>query len=260
MAILVEGITVVFPFDYTKTKYQGGWEQFKADFPEKSSYCSDHELIAINMHPAEDAVSRLGAYLDLLEERGLVVSEGNRFVDVAVVDQLINLPEGMTCDWLTIYTARAGIPEKPVDFDLSFGKEGGILDFEEDRAKEREEAKALLEKEAAEEAARIAAEEAAARGEPVEETEAAAETEQADDQATAAAGNEADEEAEEDEEDSFFVSLSEEELAKLPKVKACLLVNGIAKGVSLPQGWDFEKSLTKAFGIEAPEKPFEPNA
>ena len=336
MAIIVEGITVVFPFDLTRTKYQGGWAQFKEDMPkERVRYCSDQELIGILFKPEEETLNRVSTYLDTLEKRGLTITKGNEFSDVAVLDQLLDLPEGMKCPWLTIYTAVAGVPEKPARFDFSYGQgvapeellapledvgkieakaEREALAAEQERIRKEikeqfgtpddaevdekaedsespegvESAEEVVDTETAEtddvtaadeetesaeeEVVAVAAMAVDASDDIVSETEALSDI--ATDEESAESDVPSDDEsaepdfsekseaeggpAREIEPESLYEELSEEELEKLPRVKACRLNNGTSKGLSLPKDWDYEKSWTKLYGIVPPETPFVP--
>ena len=245
MAVLVEGISVVFPFNLTKTKYTGGWEQFSKDFPE-ANYCGDGELIALHFKPAENTMEKVADYLEVLEQRGLTVMKGNRFIDVAIIDQLLDLPEGTVCDWLSIYTATTGIAEKPIEFDFSFGDKAESLDFSANTFRVPAPG-TILDLDTMETIA-----ESTEKQDPAE-----GETETAEDNSDTTLEL-AEEEAEE-EESNFAVELTPEELAALPNVKACRLNDGVALGISLPKNWVFERSWTKIYGIQKPDEPFPQN-
>jgi len=83
MSVLIEAVCLVIKAESIKAKYQGGWEQFKADY-EETGFCSDDELVSVSFSSILEAVSQI----DVLELKGLSHQEEGRGEDIVIVDQL----------------------------------------------------------------------------------------------------------------------------------------------------------------------------
>lgn len=93
MAVLVEAISVLIRKDAVRSKMTGGESRLRLLIP-NATYCDDGELARVGfMTPAE-----VRAFIEALEEAGLVFVEDGKFVDIAVCDQ--QRGPTMECDWL----------------------------------------------------------------------------------------------------------------------------------------------------------------
>ena len=102
MAVLVEATSVIVRIDILEEKYPGGFEDYKRDCP-NSTFCADEYLTRVGfMNPRDVKI-----FVDQLEEYGLLPDDGEKFVDLAVADQL-NGPNA-PCDWLGF----AWVPDGP---------------------------------------------------------------------------------------------------------------------------------------------------
>ena len=93
MAVLAEFLNVIVPVRVLEERYPGGIEGYAAAAP-GSTFCRDGVLTRVGFMSPQ----HVGEWVDHLEAQGLVPVENDRFVDLAVVDQL----QGPTlpCDWL----------------------------------------------------------------------------------------------------------------------------------------------------------------
>lgn len=93
MAVLVEAISVVVRRDAIDRAFAGGWSAFLLSVP-NATFCTDGELARVGFLSSPEAAG----YVAELEAGGLVLFDGHRFIDIAVVDQ-----QGgpmRPCEWL----------------------------------------------------------------------------------------------------------------------------------------------------------------
>jgi hypothetical protein len=95
MSVLVEAINVIVRKETLEHKYPGGLQAYEGDCPTKS-FCADDCLTRVGfVHPTD-----VREFIDRLVSLGFVFHDGNKFVDVAVVDQRVGLTA--PCDWLEV--------------------------------------------------------------------------------------------------------------------------------------------------------------
>lgn len=92
MAVLVEGISVIFRVDAIEGKYPGGWEGFAKDCP-NNSLCADGDLARVGFMSPKDTKR----FVSSLASRGLTYLDDGEAVDLVVVDQQRGL--AAPCDW-----------------------------------------------------------------------------------------------------------------------------------------------------------------
>lgn len=93
MAVVVEGISVVFRLDAVDRVASGGCAALDALIP-NATFCSDGELARVGfLSPANTE-----AFVNELKARGLQFVVAGKCKDIAVVDQQHGLT--MPCDWL----------------------------------------------------------------------------------------------------------------------------------------------------------------
>ena len=92
MAVLIEGISVVFREDVILTRYPGGLEQFSDDCP-NNTLCTDGELVRVGFMEPVDT----WRFVEPLGRFGIRYLVNNRAVDLVVVDQQSGLL--VPCDW-----------------------------------------------------------------------------------------------------------------------------------------------------------------
>jgi hypothetical protein len=93
MSVLVEAINVIVRQETLARKYPGGAEAYARDCPNKT-FCADDHLTRVGfMNPAE-----VQNFVDVLVSFGFVFHDGEKFVDIAVVDQTVGLTAA--CCWL----------------------------------------------------------------------------------------------------------------------------------------------------------------
>ena len=83
MAVLTEGISVVVRIDSIQARYPGGWESFAANAP-NATLCWDGELARVGFMAPQDTQ----AFVETLEDLGLIYLDGGMAQDMLVVDQL----------------------------------------------------------------------------------------------------------------------------------------------------------------------------
>jgi len=93
MSVLVEAHSVIVRCDAIHERYEGGWDQFSADVPNRT-LCSDGEIARIGFMSPTDA----RAYINYLEHCGLRIGGHGTTVDLAAVFQQSGLK--VPCDWL----------------------------------------------------------------------------------------------------------------------------------------------------------------
>lgn len=93
MPVLVEALSVVVVEEVLQNSLRGGVDAFLRMVPNQT-HCSDGVLHRVGfMAPAD-----VQAFVRVLEEGGLRVMSGGRFLDVAVVDMLMG--PTMACSWV----------------------------------------------------------------------------------------------------------------------------------------------------------------
>lgn len=95
MSVLVEAINIIVRKETLKKKYPGGVAAYERNCPNKT-YCADDHLTRIGFLSPSKAQS----FMEGLAALGLVFYDGEKFVDVAVLDQTMGLTA--PCEWLTI--------------------------------------------------------------------------------------------------------------------------------------------------------------
>ena len=115
MAVLVEGISVLVRIDAMQQKMTGGEARFRLIIP-NATYCDDGELARVGFLSPDE----VRAFVEQLEDFGLVFKADGKFADIAVCDQ----QRGPTadCDWLEF----AHLP-------IDGGKVGAAWVYEGDR-------------------------------------------------------------------------------------------------------------------------------
>ena len=93
MPVLIEAISIILRREAIDKKLPGGWAFFKKAVPEATS-CYDDHLARVAFMMPQDAQ----AYIDHLEQFGLVYLAGGRARDLAVASQFEGLID--PCDWL----------------------------------------------------------------------------------------------------------------------------------------------------------------
>lgn len=94
MAVIIECISVVIRNKSIIEKYEGGNKCFSETLQGKI-WVSDGEVVCVRFMTPIDAK----AYVDLLEEQGLIFKDKNgKAIDIAVVDQIQGLLSD--CDWI----------------------------------------------------------------------------------------------------------------------------------------------------------------
>jgi hypothetical protein len=92
MAVLVEGISVIFRVDAIEEKYPGGWEGFARDCP-NNSLCADGDLARVGFMSPKDT----NRFVSLLSSRGLTYLDNGKAEDLVVADQQRGF--AASCDW-----------------------------------------------------------------------------------------------------------------------------------------------------------------
>ena len=93
MAVLVEAISVIVRKKAIDERYEGSWEAFMADLPNKT-YCTDGEIVRVGFMSPED----VEVFVKNLESKGLRFIVDEESIDIAVVDQLYG--PTCKCKWL----------------------------------------------------------------------------------------------------------------------------------------------------------------
>lgn len=93
MAVLVEAISVVIRRDSIDRRFRGGWDAFIAFVP-NATLCYDGELARVGFMAPQDVEH----FIDHLVRHGLTFLQGDKAIDIAVVDQ----QRGPTtpCEWI----------------------------------------------------------------------------------------------------------------------------------------------------------------
>ena len=108
MAVLVEGISIIFKASSIMDKYPGGWKSFKAEVPNKT-LCADGELIRIGFMSPDD----VKAFIEDLTDYGIIYLKKGKSHDLVVVDQLYGFTSD--CDWAEFGTIDwDGDPKKEI--------------------------------------------------------------------------------------------------------------------------------------------------
>lgn len=92
MAVLVEATSAIIRIDAIKERFPGGWGGFVAKAPNKT-ICSDNELVRIGFLGPTDCK----AFVDGLEEQGLVFLRDDGAADIVIADQMSGFM--VPCDW-----------------------------------------------------------------------------------------------------------------------------------------------------------------
>lgn len=101
MAVLVEGISVLVREDAINDKVEGGWRRFRMHVP-NATLCYDGELARVGfLEPAQ-----VRAYIEELEDLGLIYMEDEKPIDIVVCDQ--QRGPMVDCDWLQFARIRFG--------------------------------------------------------------------------------------------------------------------------------------------------------
>src|SRR5262247_1626246 len=130
MSVLVEAINVIVRKETLERKYPGGLEAYEGNCPNKS-FCADDYLTRVGfMHPTDVA-----EFIDRLVSLGFVFHDGEKFADVAVVDQRVGLTA--PCHWLEVgrFTdgfAGCGSPGLRINRQLS--RKAGLVNRYSDKS------------------------------------------------------------------------------------------------------------------------------
>lgn len=93
MSVLAEALSVIVRVATLNTEYPGGLSRYKAACPNRS-FCCDGYLTRVGfMAPAD-----VRAFVDELQDAGLILFHDGAFKDMAVVDQIAG--PTASCDWL----------------------------------------------------------------------------------------------------------------------------------------------------------------
>ena len=103
MPVLVEAHSIIVRCQAIHERHSGGWEQFKAEVPNRT-LCSDGEIARVAFMSPADAKG----YVDHLGSCGLRFCENGMAVDMAAVFQQSGLK--MPCDWLEFGRMELKIP------------------------------------------------------------------------------------------------------------------------------------------------------
>ena len=101
MAVLIEATSIVTRSDSIQSKFNGGWDAFKACVPNQTM-CADGEIARIGFMTPADVES----FVKKLERSGLVYLTGGEAIDIAVADQMRGLVT--TCQWLEFGRVNMG--------------------------------------------------------------------------------------------------------------------------------------------------------
>lgn len=93
MSVLVEAINVIVCKETLERKYPGGLLAYERECPNET-FCADDHLTRVGLM----SHVHVQKFIDRLVSFGFVFYNGEKFVDVAVVDQTIGLTA--PCDWL----------------------------------------------------------------------------------------------------------------------------------------------------------------
>jgi len=108
MAVLVEGISIIFKASSIIDKYPGGWESFKTEVPNQT-LCADGELIRIGFMSPDD----VKAFIEDLKDYEIIYIKNNKSYDLVVVDQIYGFASD--CDWAEFGTIDwDGDPNKEI--------------------------------------------------------------------------------------------------------------------------------------------------
>lgn len=81
MSVVCDVISVIVRISTLEEKYPGGFEAYGRAAP--ATFCSDEHLTRVGFVSAEE----VSAFVEGLEEKGLIFFDGTECVDIAVVDQ-----------------------------------------------------------------------------------------------------------------------------------------------------------------------------
>ena len=98
MSVLIEGINLVIQREAANARYPGGVVAL-SEAVSDAALCMDDHLIRFGFLEGE----RVDAVVEQLESAGLELTDGHRFLDFAIVDQMNGLP--LPCDWLEFDSA-----------------------------------------------------------------------------------------------------------------------------------------------------------
>jgi hypothetical protein len=98
MSVLIEGISLILRRTEVDVRFPGGTAALFDAF-EDAAVCADRHLIRLGFLDGE----RVDDVLTALEGHGFRIAEDNRFLDLAVVDQVLGL--SLPCDWLEFDSA-----------------------------------------------------------------------------------------------------------------------------------------------------------
>lgn len=82
MSVVCDLISVIVRITMLEEKYPGGFEAYRHAAP-AATFCSDEHLTRAGFVSREE----VGAFVEGLEEKGLIFLDGTECVDIAVVDQ-----------------------------------------------------------------------------------------------------------------------------------------------------------------------------
>lgn len=102
MSVIIEGISVVIRSSTIDKKYKGGVLRYAQDCL-NGTFCTDGQITRVGFMAPPD----VGRFIMGLEKQGFVFTQGEKSVDIAVVDQV----EGFTvpCEWLVFQRAPNGV-------------------------------------------------------------------------------------------------------------------------------------------------------
>lgn len=93
MSVLVEAINVIIRRETIERKYPGGVDAYQRNCPNRT-FCADEHLTRVGfMGPADTR-----KFIGLLIALGFVLLDGEKFVDIAIIDERVGLTK--KCDWL----------------------------------------------------------------------------------------------------------------------------------------------------------------
>jgi hypothetical protein len=102
LSVFIQFINVVIPVSVLEEKYPGGLDGYARDNGRGTFCCDGHRTRVGFMAPP-----LAGEFIDKLEQNGLRPREGNRWKDVAVVDQFSRRSTA-PCDWIHVGVAPDG--------------------------------------------------------------------------------------------------------------------------------------------------------
>lgn len=102
MGVIIEAINVIVPVAAIESRLDGGLTEYEAKVP-NGTFCSDGYLTRVGFTAPPD----VGAFIEAMCQSGLRFLDGERFEEIAVVDQRTGLTR--RADWLQLGRYTTGL-------------------------------------------------------------------------------------------------------------------------------------------------------